>query len=176
MSDSNQGFFELILAQIRGLFGILSPDPERDARRRRLALQRAVSGLLLEMAFTDFDGDEANDEARRETKARAVAQLVSERFRLSSADAELLVHDLSRKENRYTSYYEPVALINRVYSAEQKAEFIAQLWRVAFADGAVDPYEDHYVRKIAELIYVSHTDFITAKLAVRAEVGGASQL
>jgi len=40
------------------------------------------------------------------------------------------------------------------------------LWQVAFADGHLDPYEEALVRKIADLIYVPHRDFIQSKLRV----------
>ena len=41
------------------------------------------------------------------------------------------------------------------------------LWRVAYADGCLDPYEEALVRKIADLIYVPHRDFIRTKHRVR---------
>ncbi len=173
MSNANQGFLEPIIAHIQNFFDRLRPDPGRDAVRRQQALRRAVAGLLLEMAFTDF-GDGVADDARRDTKMGATRRLVGERFQLSDSSAAALVNDLSRPQNRYTSYFEPVALINKHFSAQQKVDLIRQLWQVAFADGEADPYEDHYVRKIAELTYVSHTDFISAKLEVQAAVDGGS--
>jgi uncharacterized tellurite resistance protein B-like protein len=42
------------------------------------------------------------------------------------------------------------------------------MWRVAHADLELDMYEDHLVRKIAELLYVPHTEFITAKHRARS--------
>ena len=38
------------------------------------------------------------------------------------------------------------------------------LWDVTFTDGVVDKYEDYTIRKIAELLYVKHKDFIKSKL------------
>jgi uncharacterized tellurite resistance protein B-like protein len=173
MSNANQGFLEPIIAGIQNFFCRMRPDPRREAARRQQALRRATAGLLLEMAFTDF-ADGVADDARRDAKIRATVRLVKEHFNITDGGAAALVRDLSRPENRYTSYYEPVALINKFYSAQQKVDLIRQLWQVAFADGEADPYEDHYVRKIAELIYVSHTDFIGAKLEVQAAAGSAS--
>ena len=43
---------------------------------------------------------------------------------------------------------------------------IELLWQVAAADGEISKYEDHLIRKIAELIYVPHREFIRAKLTV----------
>jgi len=44
---------------------------------------------------------------------------------------------------------------------------VEMLWRVAFADGRIDRYEEALVRKIAELIYVPHRDFIRARHRVQ---------
>ena len=41
------------------------------------------------------------------------------------------------------------------------------MWRVAFADGEIDRYEDGVIRRVAELIYVAHSDFIRMKLDVK---------
>ena len=38
------------------------------------------------------------------------------------------------------------------------------LWEVAFADQVIDKYEDYTIRKIADLLYVKHKDFIKAKI------------
>jgi len=46
-------------------------------------------------------------------------------------------------------------------------QFIELLWRVAIADGTIDMYEDQLVRKLADLLYVSHADFILAKRRVQ---------
>ena len=35
---------------------------------------------------------------------------------------------------------------------------------IAFADGHLDKFEEHVVRKIADLIHISHNDFIQSKL------------
>ena len=41
------------------------------------------------------------------------------------------------------------------------------LWRVAYADGDLDKYEERLIRQVADLTHVSHKDFIRLKLAVR---------
>ena len=46
-------------------------------------------------------------------------------------------------------------------------ELIKNMWEVAYADGNLDRYEEHLIRRVAELLYVSHSDFIKTKLAVK---------
>ena len=38
------------------------------------------------------------------------------------------------------------------------------LWDIAYADGRIDKYEDYTIRKISDLLYVKHSDFMKAKL------------
>jgi uncharacterized tellurite resistance protein B-like protein len=45
---------------------------------------------------------------------------------------------------------------------------------VAFADGELDVYEDQFVRKIADLIYVPNTQCMLARQRVRASNDEAS--
>jgi uncharacterized tellurite resistance protein B-like protein len=48
------------------------------------------------------------------------------------------------------------------------------MWEMAYADGDLDKYEDYIIRKIADLIYVPHTEFIRAKSLVKANLATAS--
>jgi uncharacterized tellurite resistance protein B-like protein len=43
-----------------------------------------------------------------------------------------------------------------------------QLWRLALSDAELDRFEEHTIRKIAELLYVSHVRFIEAKQRARS--------
>ena len=62
-----------------------------------------------------------------------------------------------------TDYYQFTSLINRGFSYTQKITLIQLLWEVAFSDGELDIYEEHLVRKIADLLHISHMDFIKTK-------------
>ena len=46
---------------------------------------------------------------------------------------------------------------------EQKRDLLAMMWRVAMADNEISRYEEHVIRKVADLLYVPHGDFIAAK-------------
>ena len=52
----------------------------------------------------------------------------------------------------------------------QKVEIIEHLWEIALTDKHLDKHEEYVVRKIAELIYVEHKDFIEAKLGVKRKL------
>ena len=48
------------------------------------------------------------------------------------------------------------------------------LWRVAYADGDLDKYEEHLVRRIADLIHVPHSVFIRMKHKAGGKRDGAA--
>jgi len=75
-----------------------------------------------------------------------------------------------------TGYYEFTSLINKGFTYEQKVKVIEHLWEVAFADAELDKYEEHMVRKIADLIHVEHKDFIDAKLRVKKKLSLQTEL
>lgn len=118
-------------------------------------LQLATAALLIEMSRADFD-------AKEEDKA-AVSAAIGRVFGLDADETEALVALAEQEANEATSLYQFTSLINRQFSADQKAHVVELLWQVAYADGRLDKYEEHLVRKIADLIHVPHSTFIQAK-------------
>ena len=66
------------------------------------------------------------------------------------------------------SLHQFTRLVNDNYNPEQKLALIESMWKVAFADGELDKYEDYLIRKVADLIYVSHSEFIRCKLKAQS--------
>ncbi|WP_439135708.1 TerB family tellurite resistance protein [Pseudomaricurvus sp.] len=119
--------------------------------------QLAAAALMIDVATIDehFDDDE--------TQA-----LISELRRQFSLDNDTLhkLIDRARQESKEsTSLYQFTRCINDEFSQEEKCHLLLGMWRIAFADGDLDKYEEHIIRRVSELIYVSHTDFIRTKKA-----------
>ena len=62
-------------------------------------------------------------------------------------------------------YFQFSKQINNQCSAQQRIDIVELLWRLAYADGELDPQEEYVIRRVANLLYVTHEDFIAAKLA-----------
>jgi uncharacterized tellurite resistance protein B-like protein len=119
------------------------------------ALRLATAALLFEMTRQD---DTVTDDERA-----AVTAAVRDRFGLSTGEAETLTDLAEEEAHGATDYYQFTSLINQHFDHSQKIRMVESLWRVAAADGHVHHYEEHLVRRIAELLYVSHGEFIAAK-------------
>ena len=75
-----------------------------------------------------------------------------------------------KKSDESTSLYEFTREINDKYHYEEKVQLIEDLWRIAYSDGRIDKYEDYVIRKVTNLIYVTHSDFIKSKLKVKTSI------
>ena len=44
---------------------------------------------------------------------------------------------------------------------------VEYLWQVAYADGTLDANENHLISKVAGLLYVTHGEYIGAKMRAK---------
>ena len=84
-------------------------------------------------------------------------------FHLSQMEAEELLALAEREVDDSVSLYEFTRSINDKLSNKDRVKIVELLWQVAFADAVLDKYEEYFIRKIADLLYVSHKDYIRAK-------------
>lgn len=123
------------------------------------AVPRAAAMLLAEVARVDHDVKDIDLVAAREG--------LQAMFALPAGQADALLEYAGRRENRPTSYHAITSVLNRGLSAPDKIKLVEQMWHVAQVDQEIDMYEDHLVRKIADLLYVPHREFIAAKHRTR---------
>ncbi len=137
----------------------LMPDSDASPGELEQQLNTAVAALLFEIAASDF-------EQAPEEKAEILSS-IEQHFHLDEQAARELMRLGEREHAESTDYFQFTSLINKHYSAEQKVRLIESLWRVAFADQKLHDYEEHVIRRLSELLYVPHSDFIAAKLRVQ---------
>jgi uncharacterized tellurite resistance protein B-like protein len=119
----------------------------------------SCAALLIEVMNSDHELDD-----REQQEFMAVLQ---ESYNIAESDLEELTQLAKEEAFEATSLYEFTRLINDNYDNQQKIALIENMWRIAFSDKRLDKYEDHLIRKVSELIYVSHSDFIKTKLKIR---------
>ncbi|MCY4450747.1 MAG: TerB family tellurite resistance protein [Immundisolibacterales bacterium] len=125
------------------------------------ASRNAVATLLVEVARADFEVDSS--------ERTAIRRMLGAAYGLDAEAAGVLVAAAERDVEDSVSLYEFTRRLNEESSPKEKVEIIEMLWRVAFADGRLDKYEEHLVRKAADLLHVPHRRFIRAKLKVEGE-------
>ncbi|MFV0478612.1 MAG: TerB family tellurite resistance protein [Parahaliea sp.] len=137
-----------------------SPAESDDTLKQRLHL--AAAALLVETMKADF----STSELERQTLQKLLEQSLS----LKKEQVHLLIEQAQTRTEEATSLYEFTRLINQHFSPEYKRLLIQAMWRVAYADGNLDKYEEALIRQVAELIYVAHTDYIQAKLIAAGDM------
>ena len=144
-----------MLRAIRRAFAAAPEESHTLAEQVRLA----VAVLLHEARRADYA------EGTRESAAaeRAVAEI----FGLDGKQSAELLAQGREKAQHLTSLFAPIAAVKRAYSMEERIRLVEHLWRVAFAEGGLDPHEDHYVRKVAHLLYVPNTQAMLARNRAR---------
>lgn len=123
-------------------------------------LQVAVAALLHEARRADY--------VESDTEYAAAERALAELFGLNQVKCAALLEEGRAKAQQLTSFYAPVTVIKRNFSLDERVRLVEHLWRVAYADGGLDLYEDHYVRKIAHLLYVPNTQSMLARNRARA--------
>ncbi|MEH6568195.1 MAG: TerB family tellurite resistance protein [Halioglobus sp.] len=146
----------MLIKTLKALFD--TPD-EANQQSSEQRMQRAAAALLIETARADFTQD-GKEEA-------ALAQLLIDNLSLEPADVQQLIEQAGGQVDEATSLYEFTREINDHYGADEKRQLIEMMWKVAYADGRLDKYEEHLIRQVAELTYVSHQDYIRCKLGAK---------
>ena len=126
-------------------------------------LKLATAALLIEMMMQD---DKAHD-----TEKKMIQKALQDKFQLSESETGSLYELAEQEVKSATDYHQFTSLMAKNFTQAQKIKVIEYLWLVAYADEQLDMYEEHMVRRIADLIYVSHKDFLRAKHRVKQQLG-----
>lgn len=132
---------------------LTSSDPDEKQQNRSIEYASAI--LMLEISRAD---DSIDDDERQVIDASLVKH-----FHLAQDEAEELRRLAESEIDHLLSLQEFTRLITDSLSMQDRTKIVELLWKVAFADAVVDKYEEYFIRKIADLLYVSQKDYIKAK-------------
>lgn len=133
------------------------PGDRKESKQEQVHLVAAA--LLVETARADFSEHAAEQ--------LALEILVANTLKLEKLQVRELIAAAESSVDTATSLYEYTRVINDQFSVEEKRQLIAAMWKVAYADGDLNKYEEHLIRQVSDLIYVSHQDYIRCKLAAK---------
>jgi uncharacterized tellurite resistance protein B-like protein len=134
-----------LVTQIAERIGASDTEASEESRDAALRLSTAV--LLIEVARADSDFSESEFDA--------LLELIAAHFELPAQDAAELVIAANDKADDIVSVHEFTQLLHQHLGEDEKARIVGLLWKIAYADGRLDKYEDSLVLKISDLLYVS---------------------
>ena len=120
-----------------------------------LDIDRVTIHLLVEVARADYSIESEELQAVIDAATKASA--------LERAEVEDIVQSPVGEVDDNVSYHAHVAFINKEFSLEQKRSLLERMWRIAYADKHIDKYEEAFIRRFADLIYMKHKEFMQAK-------------
>lgn len=149
-----------MIAGIKDFFSqFIEPGTRPTEAGEEKALQIATAALLFEMMRMDNHIADA--------ERQSVAATLRQRFGLDAEQLQTLMDFAEQEARQASGYYQFTSLINKGFNADQKVHIIENLWHVAMSDGHLDAHETHLMRKIADLLYVGHADYVAAKQRAR---------
>ena len=124
-------------------------------------LGMTLAVLMLEVVKSDFEESEAEIQTM-------TAWLENQGLGLTSEDVHQLLDSARNEQAGSAGLFEYTRRACERMSMEERVQLVEQLWRIAYADGVIDKYEEAAIRKASELLYVPHSDFIRVKLSARS--------
>lgn len=128
---------------------------------REHGLNLIAAALMLEVARADFREDVVESER--------IFELLRQEFALTPEEAELLMSRATQEVDEAVSLYEFTRVMNDKLSEQEKRQVLRLMWQVAFVDQHLHRYEDHLIRKVAELVYVPVVEMLRLRQEVEDE-------
>ncbi|MGK0475207.1 MAG: putative tellurite resistance protein B-like protein [Oleispira sp.] len=120
----------------------------------------AAAALLVEIMNADHDLSPAESES--------IKNILFDTLFITADVADKLLETAKKEVHEATDLFQFTGVINTSYRYEEKVSLIESLWKVAYSDNQLDKYEEHMVRRIADLLHVSHSDFMQTKNRIKA--------
>ena len=136
--------------------------PDEDAGDDEAALHLAAAVLLIEVAKADH--------VLEDLELERMKAVLRDSWGIGERDLADLVSVARDTADADVSLHRQIDLINRHFEPAQKLNLVRGLWQVACADGKVHHHEELLVRRLADLLYVSHSDFIRCKHQALGEI------
>jgi uncharacterized tellurite resistance protein B-like protein len=149
-----------LVDKLKGLLG-----GDRSSRTAFVDPKVATCAVLLEMAESD------QDFAAPERKL--IESMLQEHFGLDQAAVSGLISQTERERKHASDLFPFTHTIAEQFTPEQKREVLVMVWRVIFADGRLNPYEDQLAHRLQRMLAVNHSLLMEAKKLAR-ERGMAS--
>lgn len=134
---------------------------EKQNRERDLCV--AICALFVEMARIDGTFTQAELET--------ILSILKEKYGLSGEHADALIEEADKERDQSVDLWQFARLINENYSTDEKIEIVETLWQIVYVDGKMDQYEHYLMNKLKNLLRLSHSQLIDAKLKVKDSRG-----
>ena len=132
---------------------------EAGEEKEQRGIEFATAALLIEVS--------RSDEERTEDEKQSIIAILQGLFEFNEEELSNLIELAEDAIEEANDLHQFTRLLNENYDYSGRKELVVQLWRVAYADGRIDKFEEHIIRRIAGLLHVDNSDFVQAKVSAR---------
>ena len=140
------------------MFKLLKKIFKKDSQEKEAVsdINLASAIILIEVSYSDFE--------IKTVEIEKIIKFFEKDLNLSKEKSIWLNNEAQKLHKDTNCLRKYIKLINENYTKEEKMKLINIAWKIARADNEVDKYEEHRIRKISELLYLNHADFIKEKI------------
>lgn len=121
----------------------------------------AAAMVLLEVAWADHQ----LQPEEKDLIAVALTQL----YGFDPGQAGRVLKQAERTHEQATGLHKFTRTLNEQLDLNEKITLLTHLWRMNSVESASFHYEEHVIRKIADLLHLRHSEFIRAKLDAKQD-------
>lgn len=122
------------------------------------SIELATAALLCEVIRADNQIDKA--------EVDSVKAQLAKHFTLTSDEVDALFEDSQTQAEDAVDLVSFTRVLNEHFDSAKRVALLESMWRTALADGFLDKHEEHMIRRIADLLYIPHSQYIQSKLSV----------
>ena len=145
-----------MIKSLKSYFEDFLQESSNESTPNQNTIELATAVLMIEISLAD--------ENTSDIEYKTIKRVLLEKFSLDKVKINELISLAENEVDHLVSLHEFSEIINNQISKSEKTSIIENLWQVAYADAYVHKYEEYYIRKIADLLHVSHSDYIKTKL------------
>ena len=120
----------------------------------------AAAALMFEVVWADHEISQS--------ELVTAKTLLQQMFSVEEDAVMSIVADAEERLRESVGVHGYTSFLNESMSEEEKFSVVTALWQIALAEDGIDVMEEHSIRKASDLLYLSHSRFIEAKLKAKA--------
>ena len=105
------------------------------------------------------------------TERAVMERIVSERFNLTTEDAQTLVDIATERQKSNYSNWQFTDAVKKNFSTEEQIDILSMMWEVAYADGELHRFEVHQIKSVASQLGRSDAELEKARKDAQARLG-----
>lgn len=151
-----------MLQKIGRLFSQLGSEGISGNMLTQSDLQIASAALLVHAVFVD--GHAAEEELQ------TLRTILKDKYDLSDRELEDLLTEARVQEKSAVDLYSFTRTLTSHLGQEGRKDIVRMLWQIVLADGQIDEYESHLLKRVSELLGVSTRDRVLLRQSVEASL------